>query len=112
MRESRSGTGSIRSLAPQRTSGSTLGRHRAPPGDNISKTGSEKVDEAVKEKQDNEGDEKGAAITTIFSPHQGHGWRGETRENRAPALSRGGQGRREERVGASRRSAARVPGRR
>ena len=83
MRESRSGTGSIRSLAPQRTSGSTLGRHRAPPGDNISKTGSEKVDEAVKEKQDNEGDEKGAAITTIFSPHQGHGWRGETRENRA-----------------------------
>ena len=51
---------------------------------------------AVKEKQDNKGDEKGAAITTIFSPHQGHGWRGETRENRA-ALSLAGEGRAAER---------------
>ena len=76
------------------------------------KTGTEKANESVLKKQDKEGGEKGPAITTIFSPHQGHGWRGETRENRAPALSRGGQGRREERVGASRRSAARVPGRR
>lgn len=96
VRESRSGTGSIRSLAPQRNSGRTRGRHRAPPGDHTSKTGSEKADEAVTEKQDNEGDEKGAAITTIFSPHQGHGWRGETRENRA-ALSLAGEGRAAER---------------
>lgn len=96
MRESRSGTGSIRSLAPQRNSGSTLGRQRAPPGDNTIKTGSRNSYEAGEEKQDKEGDEKGAAITTIFSPHQGHGWRGETRENRA-ALSLAGEGRAAER---------------
>ena len=99
-------------MAPQRSSDNTLGRHRLPPGDSPTKTGTEKANESVLKKQDKEGGEKGPAITTIFSPHQGHGWRGETRENRAPALSRGGQGRREERVGASRRSAARVPGRR
>ena len=47
------------------------------------KPGQEKAKKASEEKQDRERDEKGAAITTIFSAHQGHGWRGETRENRA-----------------------------
>ena len=48
-----------------------------------SKPGQENAKKASKEKQDRERDGKGAAITTIFSAHQGHGWRGETRENRA-----------------------------
>ena len=66
MRESRSGVrGSIRSLAPQSNSGSTLGRHRAPPGDTTIKTGSEKANEAVEDKQDKEGDEKGRTRVTV-----------------------------------------------
>ena len=83
-------------MAPQRSSDSTLGRHRLPPGDSPTKTGTEKANESVLKKQDKEGGEKGPAITTIFSPHQGHGWRGETRENRA-ALSLAGEGRAAER---------------
>ena len=83
-------------MAPQRSSDNTLGRHRLPPGDSPTKTGTEKANESVEKKQDKEGGEKGPAITTIFSPHQGHGWRGETRENRA-ALSLAGEGRAAER---------------
>ena len=65
MRESRSGRSSIRSLAPQSNPGTTLGRHRAPPGDRIIKTGSQKANEAVEDKEDKEGDEKGRTRVTV-----------------------------------------------